>query len=247
MNCRIVSIGWLTTLLVCATLVADQPLTKDQETRIATIRAEIRAKIKRLEELETKLIDAVRAEKAADDKPKAPPKPRPMEKAAIPMAGSGLIGHAVVGGRDSHILFHYQHGKIFNPEPLRKRISGDFVLQVKGELDVPRDMVVKAWHAGGGVNGDVNTLFVGGRKISSVGDDRSKQAISDLKLKKGAHEVVWELKGGTFRNNLLKFVDPESGKLVPLGFSKIRLPDVKIKEVVRVGSDRRGWPIPSDW
>ena len=57
----------------------------------------------------------------------------------------------------------------------------------------------------------------------------------------------WELTGGTFQHNLLKFVDSETGDMLPLGFAKDGLPDVLVREVVRVGSDRRGWPILTDW
>jgi len=97
------------------------------------------------------------------------------------------------------------------------------------------------------VSHDVNTLFVDDRKISHVGDDRSKHAVDELKLEKGPHAVRWELTGGTFQHNLLKLVDCETDEMLPLGFAKDGLPDVLIREVVRVGSDRRGWPIPKDW
>jgi hypothetical protein len=60
-------------------------------------------------------------------------------------------------------------------------------------------------------------------------------------------EVERGAAGGTFRNNLLKLVDPETGKLLPLSFAKVRLPDLPTKEVIHVGTDKRGWPIPADW
>lgn len=221
-------------------------LSPQQQAKIRLIRAEIRAQIKSLEQLERKLIAGVLAEKErpAPARPAPAAAPRP---AVIPMAGTGMIGRAVVEGRDSGFVFQYEHGKVFNPEPLRERIEGNFVLTLRGQVEVPRDMVVEAWHAGGGVNGDVNTLFIDGRKISSVGDDREKHSIDKLDLKKGTHAVRWDLVGGTFRNNLLKIVDPETGELLPLGFAKERLPDLPVTEVVKVGTDQRGWPIPNDW
>ena len=104
----------------------------------------------------------------ADQHEKLQPQRARAVKAVVSKAGSGLIGSAKVAGRDSDILFQYVHGKVFNPEPVRSRIDGDFVLTLRGRLQVPRDMVVKAWHAGGGVSHDVNTLFVDDRKISSA-------------------------------------------------------------------------------
>ena len=168
-------------------------------------------------------------------------------KVMVPMAGSGLVGQAKVGGRDCGIMFHYTHGMIFNPEPVRSRIDGDFVLTLTGSLEVPEDLVVKVFHAGGGVSHDVNTLFVDGEAVSSVGDDRSKHAVDELELTAGVHTVRWQMTGGTFRNNLLKFVDPETDDLIPLRFVTEEVPDDPIREFVRVGTDKRGWPIPADW
>ncbi len=167
----------------------------------------------------------------------------------VPQSGAGLVGEAKVGGKASGIMFHYTHGKVFNPKPLRSRIDGDFVLELSGKLVVPNDMMVNVWHAGGGVNGDVNTLFIGDRQISSVGDDRKKHFADVIKFKAGKHAIRWRLVGGTFRNNFLKFNNAKTGKMLSLEFklddsvSKSR----KLKEFVRVGVDQRGWPIPSDW
>lgn len=221
----------------------EQPakLSAEQQAKIKLIRDEIRAQIRQLEGLERKLIAAVIDEK------REPARVAPRAPAALPMAGAGLIGRAVAEGRDSGFVFQYEHGKVFNPEAVRSRIKGDFVLSLRGQLELSRDMVIEAWHAGGGVSHDVNTLFIDDRKISSVGDDRSKHSIEKLDLKKGVHTIRWELTGGTFRNNLLKLIDPETGKLLPLGFAKVRLPDLPTKEVVHVGTDERGWPIPADW
>ena len=197
MNRCITLAGLLLLVALSPSAKADEPaqLSDAQKAKIALIRAEIQAQIKQLEELERKLIIAVSDEKLQ-------PQRAPLGEAVVPMAGSGLVGNAKVAGRDSDILFHYEHGKVFNPEPLRSRIDGDFVLTLRGQLQVPRDMVVKVSHAGGGVSHDVNTLFVDDRKISSVGDDRSKHAVDELKLKKGPHAVCWELTGGTFQHNL---------------------------------------------
>lgn len=233
-------VGFLLLVTMRPTAQAGEPvpLSNAREAKISLIRTEIRAQIKQLEELERKLVAAV-----TDEMPEDAAK----DNAAVPMAGSGLIGRAKVAGRDSDILFHYSHGKVLNPEPVRSRIDGDFVLTLSGQLEVPRDMIVKVWHAGGGVSHDVNTLFVNDRKISSVGDDRDKHAIDELKLKKGSHIVRWELTGGTFRNNLLKFVDSDSDDMLPLSFAMDGLPAAPVREFVRIGSDERGWPIPSDW
>jgi hypothetical protein len=157
-------------------------------------------------------------------------------------AGSGTRTRNI----DPHYLFHYQQGLVFSREQLPLDLIADnrFVVRLEGTLQVPRDMVVKIYQAGGGVRYDVNTLFVNYQKPGSVGDDLEKQGTYEIPLAKGFHHVRWELSGGIFRGNLLAFIDPENDELLPLlnaGVDSIRqTPDDRI---VRIHSTKLDWPL----
>lgn len=160
-------------------------------------------------------------------------------------AGSGTRTRSV----DPHYLFHYQQGLVFSREQLPLDLIADnrFVVRLEGTLQVPRDMVVRIYQAGGGVSHDVSTLFVNYQKLGSVGDDREKQSTYEIPLAKGFHHVRWELSGGTFRSNLLAFIDPENDELLPLrnaGADSIRqTPDDRI---VRIHSTKLDWPLEAE-
>lgn len=122
-----------------------------------------------------------------------------------------------------------------------------FVVRLEGTLQVPRDMVVKVYQAGGGVSHDVNTLSVNYQKLGSVGDDLEKQATYEVPLAKGYHHVRWELSGGTFRSNLLAFIDPANNELLPLlnrGVDSVRLSDDD--RIVRIHKTKLDWPLQTD-
>ena len=171
-------------------------------------------------------------------------------------AGEGMIGRITVNRKDVGVAFHYRHGRVFGPEQVHAMFhkkgqplpSIRIVLQ--GRLHLAGKTKIKAWFAGGGVNRDVNTLYVGGKSLGSVGDDRKKSQVYELPLDAGTHQVTWELRAGTFRHNLLKFENPKTGKMLPLYYSKDDAKAVKLseaKKVVHLTSKKRGWPIPSDW
>ncbi len=236
----IVGLSFCVALLGASSAVGQVKTSEAKNKKIALIRAEINAQIKQLRELERRLIDAVKDNQTDRQQ-------MPAEQSVEFKSGSGLVGRVYAKGRETTVVFKYVHGKVFKPQPLRQRVDGDFVLELRGKLTVPRDMKIEIWHAGGGVNHDVNTLMVGQQQINSVGDNRVKHRIDQVLLKTGVHPVVWRLTGGTFQHNLLKFVDPESGKLIPLEYGKDEIPRGQIKEIVVVGSEKTGWPIPHNW
>lgn len=150
---------------------------------------------------------------------------------------------------DSRYLFHYQHGLIFSQGDLPKDLIGDnrFVVKLEGYLKVPRDMVVIIYHAGGGVSHDINRLYVNGRELGSVGDDRKKHATYEVPLAEGYHPIRWELTGGTFRSNLLAFIDPDEGKLLPLlNGGDAPLHRSADDTIVRVHGTKLEWPLEAD-
>lgn len=150
---------------------------------------------------------------------------------------------------DPHFLFHYHQGLVFSREELPLDVIADnrFVVRLEGTLQVPRDMVVRVYQAGGGVSHDVNTLFVNYQKLGSVGDDQNKQATYEVPLAKGYHHVRWELTGGTFRSNLLAFIDPDENKLLPvLNSGDDSLSDSSDDTIVRIHGTKLDWPLQAN-
>ncbi len=185
------------------------------------------------------------------------PHPRP----APPLQpGSGLIGRTLLDGKEIGLVFQYDHGKILRHEDVEKPLiekldrvpfpprGVEIILQ--GQVTVPRKMTVNARLAGGSVSFGIHTLSVDGKEIGSVGDDRQKSHLYPLTLTPGQHSIRWVLRGGRLGNNLLRFEDPNSGKLLPLTFSRDDLKDFAAfpaKNVIRITSTERGWPIPQGW
>lgn len=163
---------------------------------------------------------------------------------------SGLSGRATVDGKDAATVFHYTHGRFFPRSvlPVSFHDSNRFTVTLEGFVDIPRDMIVKVWLAGGGVSHDVNWLYVDGTEIGSTGDDRGKNYTYELPLLEGLHHVRWKLTGGTFRTNILVFLDPEHGKLLPLinvGTDRIRKSPTE--PIIDIDSTEIGWPVRDNW
>ena len=195
--------------------------------------------------------------------------PQPDAEGTIPTAKSihtGLVGRMSIRtlisngpGRSStskHVdpgyIFQYPPGQFFHRDvlPLKQIKDRSFVVNLTGQLDVPRDMVVKIWHAGGGVSHDECGLYVDGALLGVVGDDREKHNIYEVPLLKGRHNVRWELSGGTFRTNILLFQDPETKSYLPIinsGPESAR--KASADRVVLIQSSRTDWPVSAkpDW
>jgi hypothetical protein len=203
----------------------------------------------------------------ADSEISAVPAPEP--EGAIPTAKTiytGLVGRLSIRtlisngpGKPSTIkhvdpgyIFQYPQGQFFHRDvlPLDQIDDRHFVVNLTGQLDVPRDMVVKIWHAGGGVSHDECGLYVDGTLLGVVGDDRDKHNIYEVPLLKGRHNVRWELSGGTFRTNILLFQNPETESFLPIinaGPESVR--KASADRVVLIESSRTDWPVSAkpDW
>jgi len=165
-------------------------------------------------------------------------------------AETGLIGRVEVDGKDGGVLFHYRHAKLFVHEDVPETIhdSKGFTVTLDGYVVVPRDMLVQVWQAGGGVSHDNNWLTLDGTQLCVTGDDHDKHYKAELPLLKGLHHVRWELTGGTFRANILFFMDPESGELLRLinkGESSIRRSPDETR--IEIKGEKLDWPIKTEW
>ena len=162
----------------------------------------------------------------------------------------GLIGRATGNGSDTGVIFRYPHARFFNRGHIPSQVLDHkrFRITLEGFLDLPRDMTVNVWLAGGGVSNDVNWLYIDEKEIGSTGDDRGRSYKYKLPLSKGRHQIKWLLTGGAFRTNILVFLDPETGELLPLkneGVSSIRRS--KDEPLVEITGTKSGWPVPENW
>jgi hypothetical protein len=173
--------------------------------------------------------------------------------------GPGLIGRTFLDGKDVGIVFRYEHGKVFRHELVERKFAEKLdrplphrglEVILRGRLHVPREMTVHARHAGGSVSHGIQTLWINGLEIGSVGDNTRKSEVYRLTLEAGTHRVKWVLRGGRFGNNLLQFEDPQTGKPLSLTFSAEDLKEVgkvSARDVAEAVSEERGWPIPQGW
>ena len=163
---------------------------------------------------------------------------------------SGLLGRATGDSKDMGVIFHYPHGRFFHRDQVPQKVydHNRFQILLEGFVEVPRDMTIKVWLAGGGVSHDVNWLYVDGEEIGSTGDDRGKNYTYELPLLRGRHQVKWRLTGGTFTNNILVFLDLQSGQLLPLknrGTASVRRS--KDEPLIEINGKEMGWPIRENW
>jgi Tol biopolymer transport system component len=128
----------------------------------------------------------------------------------------GLFGSLAVGDRVTRRAFHYQTGRPLPNRLVSEQVfaagfsMNDVQITLAGQLEVPRKMVVQAMHNGGSANNGVHTLFVDGREVGQIGDDRYKAIVYRLPLDAGTYDVEWRLTGGDFGDSVLQFFDPES-------------------------------------
>ncbi len=141
-----------------------------------------------------------------------PPKKVPGKESA------GLVGPLTVADHPTGIVFHYSTGKPLPNQLITEKVFGagqsmrDIKIDLRGRLEVPRKMIVQVMHYGGSGNRGIDWLYVDGREVGSVGDDRVKRAVYNLPLEAGTYAVEWRLTGGDFGNGILQFFDPETKK-----------------------------------
>ncbi|QDU29803.1 hypothetical protein ETAA8_49180 [Anatilimnocola aggregata] len=118
----------------------------------------------------------------------------------------GLFGLVLVDNQVQNVLVSYQPGHTitgaeFDPllQPFRQPTQR-VMIRLEGVLIVPKDGDYTFHHVGGSSSGGVHTFFVRGEKISTVGDDRTKNEMRTISLPKGEHILKWELTGGGLGN-----------------------------------------------
>ena len=143
--------------------------------------------------------------------------PKPAAIGGWDVGRANMIGRTTVSGKDIGLVFAYRMGKFIPAAPVHENVfkyGGQMRgvrIEMHGQLHVPEDMTVLAWICGGSSSGGVNWLYVDGREVGSTGDDRKKNKLYRLPLKKGDYEVKWVLAGGNFgSHNLLDFRHPDT-------------------------------------
>ena len=245
--------------IVCSTCADAQTRTtgqkvsgakKAQQPTQAELLNELRIINQRLARIEKILaLDSTNKGKLAKKKILSPHLKSTIKTHEVSKESGKLIGTATVKGRDQKIVIHYRHGCVLSRNDIPMTLKeGDFKITLHGKLKLAEKTKIKIMMAGGGVNHDVNWLYINDREIGSTGDDRSKHLVKEMELDVGTHNIRWLLTAGTFRSNILLIKDAD-GKLLPL---TIRKEDEKLVENselhhVEIKSRQWGWPIPRAW
>ena len=178
--------------------------------------------------------------------PAAPPKEKPKRGRFKP----GLVGRTKISGKPVDIVWICEHGQTFRHDELAKVVTarlrsmprGGLSVVFQGGLHLKRGMKVQIRHVGGSSTGGVHSLSIDGKVVSQVGDDRSKNHVSEQGLARGKHTIRWVLTGGLFGNSFVKFENPRTGDLLPLYFTKEDLDSLKEcpvkRDIIRVTSEK---------
>jgi hypothetical protein len=150
----------------------------------------------------------------------------PVEEPPFEPPGDALLGLAgrisLSQGRDSvdpGFLVFYTPGKVLLQNTIEKSLGEQakelvdkkaIRIELGGLLHVPRDMEVVVWHTGGSNAQGTVWLYIDGKVIGGVGQDKTKNTSYRVALKKGEHIVGWQLFGGKLGNSVVEFYDPES-------------------------------------
>ena len=154
-----------------------------------------------------------------------PPRPLPVGFRLPPNALPGLVGRMTVTqngqGIDAGVLFTYQPGMVFLHDTVASLLGPNapaiisakgITIQMAGVLYVPSDMEVAVWHAGGSSTGGNVFLYLDGREVSNVGDDKGKNNPYRFSMTKGEHAIGWKFRGGQLGNSLVDFYDGKTGE-----------------------------------
>jgi hypothetical protein len=128
-----------------------------------------------------------------------------------------------VGGQDVGLILWYLPGMALrdkNVSALLAQIGvtgGKTRIDLRGVITVYKQTNVTVLHKGGSSSGGVLRLYVDGKELSAVGDDRSKDKKQQIDLAAGQHEVRWVLSGGKIGgHNLIQFSDTNTGAPIPV-------------------------------
>lgn len=113
----------------------------------------------------------------------------------------GLLGRLFIDNQVQNVLLSYQEGYTISNADfetlLTGRIEGQRVkIELEGLLLVPKDGEYIFNVAGGSASGGVHSFYIAGRKLTEVGDDRSKNDFKTITLPKGEYAVKFVLTGG---------------------------------------------------
>ncbi len=90
-----------------------------------------------------------------------------------------------------------------------------------GTLEVAERVNLTFHHVGGSSTGGVTWLYVDGKELGAVGDDRSKDSNYDAALDPGSHEVRWKIVGGLIGGaNRIEIIDKATGRKLPLKYTE---------------------------
>lgn len=226
-------------------------LSKEQKERIKQIREQISSQIKDLKELEEKLVLGV-----LDAKQKK--KLNEKAKDGVIEPNYGLIGRTFVNGKEIGLVFRYEDGKVFDHKLLERELleklgnmpTNRIQVIFQGRLNIPDDIKIKAWFAGGSPTRGVHTLYIDDKRIGTIGDDRTKNTVYELPLKRGTHLIKWELTGGHFGTNLLKMKNSKNNRALTafFGLDEIRaLGGIPERKVIPITQEKHNWPEPEGW
>lgn len=176
------------------------------------------------------------------------------ETAAEAAAATGrslLIGRTTVRGDDVGVVFKYELGKPLTHETVQQHVPVENIprtrgvqITLTGSLHVPEKMTVLAWHAGGSPTGGVHHLYLDGKGVGSIGDDRIKNTVYRLELDAGAHPVRWVLTGGDFGPCVLQFVDLRTKRPLRVTVSEAEEAAAKQPPMKKVVDNFSAKPLP---
>lgn len=169
---------------------------------------------------------------------------------------AGLAGMAYVQQERTNVVFRYGNGMVFAPSLLEGavvspgQVTNGVEINLRGKLDVPKDLTVRVRHAGGSSSRGYTTLSIDGKAIETLGDDLKKVSESILELSAGEHSVEWKISGGVIGHCLLECADAATGLTLSLSHTQEDLEELGANTETRfidVQSKETGWPIPAGW
>gem|GEM_PF-2706930 len=140
----------------------------------------------------------------------------------------GMIGRARNDGFDIGTIFLYRQNSWFRHDDFtpiltkKGRLPGKVEVQLIGLLQVPAAGDIAIRHAGGSAAGGVCRLYINGKELGAVGDDRTKDTIYNVTLPKGVYQLKWVLTGGQLGSCLIH-AENSSQEVLPIVYTPAML------------------------
>lgn len=136
---------------------------------------------------------------------------------------AGMIGRARASGNDVGLVLRYQPGRIFPQQTFDDLLakqgipSRDVQIELGGALRLDKTTSVLVTHKGGSSDRGVLRLYLNGRELGVVGDNRTKDTTYQVELPSGLHVIRWVLTGGAIGGgNMIQFVDSRTNQPLPV-------------------------------